>query len=62
MKSVLDTLYDDMMPRVPNHWCGVAVQVLPATWYIASRIWGIISRAEPVNFIPCSARVWASPY
>ncbi len=50
---VLEQLYNDMMPL-----CGQLIGVgrgiagFAATWYIASRVWGHISRAEPVDFYP----------
>jgi len=53
MQSVLDTLYDEMIPL-----CGQLIGVgrgiagFAATWYIASRVWGHIARAEPVDFYP----------
>ncbi len=53
MKSVLDALYDDMMPLCSQlTGVGRAIAGFAATWYIASRIWGHISRAEPVDFYP----------
>jgi conjugative transposon TraJ protein len=53
MKSMLEGLYDDMMPLC-SHLIGVGrgIAGFAATWYIASRIWGHISRAEPVDFYP----------
>jgi conjugative transposon TraJ protein len=53
MKSVLDGLYDDMMPLCSQLiGVGRGIAGFAATWYIASRIWGHISRAEPVDFYP----------
>lgn len=53
MKSVLNALYDDMMPLCSQlTGVGRAIAGFAATWYIASRIWGHISRAEPVDFYP----------
>lgn len=53
LHSVLEQLYDDMMPM-----CGQLIGVgrgiagFAATWYIASRIWRHIANAEPVDFYP----------
>ena len=53
LNEVLDQLYNDMMPL-----CSTLISVgrgiagFAATWYIASRIWGHIARAEPVDFYP----------
>lgn len=53
MKSVLDGLYDDMMPLCSQLiGVGRSIAGFAATWYIASRVWGHISRAEPVDFYP----------
>jgi len=53
MKSVLEKLYDDMMPLCSQLiGVGRGIAGFAATWYIASRIWGHISRAEPVDFYP----------
>jgi conjugative transposon TraJ protein len=53
LHEVLETLYDDMMPlcsRLISVGRGIAG--FAATWYIASRVWGHIARAEPVDFYP----------
>ncbi len=53
LNEVLDTLYTDMMPlcsRLVSVGRGIAG--FAAMWYIASRIWGHIARAEPVDFYP----------
>jgi conjugative transposon TraJ protein len=53
LNEVLDTLYTDMMPlcsRLISVGRGIAG--FAAMWYIASRIWGHITRAEPVDFYP----------
>ena len=53
LNEVLGQLYDDMMPL-----CGRLIGVgrgiagFAATWYIASRVWGHIARAEAVDFYP----------
>jgi conjugative transposon TraJ protein len=53
LNKVLDTLYTDMMPlcsRLISVGRGIAG--FAAMWYIASRVWGHIARAEPVDFYP----------
>src|SRR4030081_3873920 len=53
LNEVLDTLYTDMMPlcsRLISVGRGIAG--FAAMWYIASRVWGHIARAEPVDFYP----------
>lgn len=53
LQEVLDTLYEDMLPlcsRLISVGRGIAG--FAATWYIASRVWGHIARAEPVDFYP----------
>ena len=53
LHEVLEQLYDDMMPlcsRLISVGRGIAG--FAATWYIASRVWGHIARAEPVDFYP----------
>jgi len=53
LHEVLEGLYDDMMPlcsRLIDVGRGIAG--FAATWYIASRVWGHIARAEPVDFYP----------
>jgi conjugative transposon TraJ protein len=53
LNEVLGTLYDDMLPlcsRLISVGRGIAG--FAATWYIAARVWGHISRAEPVDFYP----------
>ncbi|MFT3947167.1 MAG: conjugative transposon protein TraJ [Agriterribacter sp.] len=53
LHSVLDQLYDDMIPR-----CGELISIgrsiaaFAALWYIASRVWGHIVRAESIDFYP----------
>ncbi|MEP7374603.1 MAG: conjugative transposon protein TraJ [Chitinophagaceae bacterium] len=53
LQDVLEDLYTDMMPL-----CGRLIGVgrgiagFAATFYIASRVWGHIARAEPVDFYP----------
>ena len=53
LHEVLETLYDEMLPlcsRLIDVGRGIAG--FAATWYIASRVWGHIARAEPVDFYP----------
>jgi len=53
MHGVLESLYNQMMPL-----CGQLIGVgrglagFAAMWYIASRGWGHLSRAEPIDFYP----------
>lgn len=53
LQKVLAQLYDEMLPL-----CSQLISVgrglagFAATWYIASRVWGHISRAEPIDFYP----------
>jgi conjugative transposon TraJ protein len=50
---VLDQLYDDMMPLCSQLiGVGRGIAGFAATWYIAYRVWGHISRAEPIDFYP----------
>jgi conjugative transposon TraJ protein len=53
LHSVLDGLYDEMMPLCSQLiGVGRGIAGFAATWYIASRVWGHISRAEPIDFYP----------
>lgn len=53
LHEVLEKLYDDMMPLCSRLiGVGRGIAGFAATWYIASRVWGHISRAEPVDFYP----------
>lgn len=50
---VLDQLYDDMIPLCSQLiGVGRGIAGFAATWYIAARVWGHISRAEPIDFYP----------
>lgn len=53
LQSVLEQLYDEMIPLC-SQFIGVGrgIAGFAATWYIASRVWGHIARAEPVDFYP----------
>lgn len=53
LQGVLDDLYGEMLPlsgRLISVGRGIAG--FAATWYIASRVWGHIARAEAVDFYP----------
>lgn len=53
LNEVLDTLYEDMMPLCSRLiGVGRGIAGFAATWYIATRVWGHIARAEPVDFYP----------
>jgi len=53
MQSVLDQLYTDMLPLCSRLiGVGRGLAGFAATWYIASRVWGHIARAEPIDFYP----------
>ncbi len=53
LHEVLEKLYDDMMPLCTRLiGVGRGIAGFAATWYIASRVWGHIARAEPVDFYP----------
>jgi conjugative transposon TraJ protein len=53
LQEVLEQLYEDMMPLCSRLiGAGRGIAGFAATWYIASRVWGHIARAEPVDFYP----------
>src|SRR5665213_837706 len=53
LQKVLDQLYDEMLPLCSQLiGVGRGIAGFAATWYIASRVWGHISRAEPIDFYP----------
>lgn len=53
LHDVLDNLYSEMLPLCSKLISvGRGIAGFAATWYIASRVWGHISRAEPVDFYP----------
>lgn len=53
MHGVLEKLYDQMMPLCSQLiGVGRGLAGFAALWYIASRIWGHLSRAEPIDFYP----------
>ncbi len=53
MQSVLDQLYDQMLPLCSQLiGVGRGIAGFAATWYIGSRVWRHIANAEPVDFYP----------
>jgi conjugative transposon TraJ protein len=53
MQSVLDQLYDEMMPKCSQLiGVGRGIAGFAAMWYIGSRIWRHIANAEAVDFYP----------
>lgn len=53
LHSVLEQLYDEMMPLCSQLiGVGRGLAGFAAMWYIASRVWGHLSRAEPIDFYP----------
>ncbi|MXO04356.1 conjugative transposon protein TraJ [Flavobacterium sp. HBTb2-11-1] len=53
LHSVLDRLYDEMMPLCSNLiGVGQGIAGFGAIWYIASRVWRHIANAEPIDFYP----------
>src|SRR6218665_3905368 len=53
LHSVLDGLYDDMMPLCSRLiGVGRGIAGFAATWYIASRVWRHMANAEPIDFYP----------
>lgn len=53
LQSVLDSLYDEMIPLCSQLIdVGRGLSGFAAMWYIASRIWRHIANAEPVDFYP----------
>lgn len=53
LHSVLDQLYDDMMPLCSQLiGVGRGLAGFAATWYIASRVWRHLANAEPIDFYP----------
>ncbi len=53
LQQVLENLYDQMIP-LSSQLIGVgrALAGFAALWYIASRVWRHLSRAEPIDFYP----------
>ncbi|CAA9195809.1 hypothetical protein FLACOL7796_00802 [Flavobacterium collinsii] len=53
LHSVLEQLYDEMMPLCSNLiGVGQGLAGFAAIWYIASRVWRHIASAEPIDFYP----------
>lgn len=53
LHSVLDQLYDEMMPLCSNLLAvGQGIAGFGTIWYIASRVWRHIASAEPIDFYP----------
>jgi conjugative transposon TraJ protein len=53
LHSVLEQLYDEMMPLCGNLiGVGQGIAGFAAIWYIASRVWRHIANAEPIDFYP----------
>lgn len=53
LQVVLEQLYQEMLPLCSGLISvGRGIAGFAATWYIASRIWGHIARAEPVEVYP----------
>ncbi|HMH35208.1 MAG TPA: conjugative transposon protein TraJ [Puia sp.] len=53
LQQVLENLYDQMIPLCSQLiGVGRALAGFAALWYIAARVWGHLSRAEPIDFYP----------
>lgn len=53
LHGVLEQLYHEMMPLCSRLLgVGQGLAGFAAMWYIASRVWGHLSRAEPIDFYP----------
>ena len=53
LHSVLEQLYDEMMPLCGNLIAvGQGIAGFGTIWYIASRVWRHIANAEPIDFYP----------
>lgn len=53
LQSVLDNMYDTMMPLCGNLiGVGRGLAGFAALWYIASRVWRHLANAEPIDFYP----------
>jgi conjugative transposon TraJ protein len=53
LHSILDSLYDEMIPLCSKLiGVGQGIAGFAATWYIASRVWRHIANAEPIDFYP----------
>lgn len=53
LHQILENLYDEMMPLCNNLLSvGQGIAGFGAIWYIASRVWRHIAKAEPIDFYP----------
>jgi conjugative transposon TraJ protein len=53
LHTILDQLYDEMMPLCSNLIAvGQGIAGFGTIWYIASRVWRHIANAEPIDFYP----------
>jgi conjugative transposon TraJ protein len=53
LQEVLEQLYEDMLPLCSRLiGVGRGIAGFAATWFIATRVWGHISRAESIDFYP----------
>ena len=53
LQKVLGELYQEMLPLCSQLiGVGSGLAGFAATWYIAYRVWGHLSRAEPIDFYP----------
>src|SRR6516225_8220064 len=53
LHSVLEQLYDDMLPMCSQLiGVGRGIAGFAATWYIAARVWRHLASAEPIDFYP----------
>lgn len=53
LQSVLDQLYNDMLPLCSQLiGVGRGIAGFAATWWIGSRVWRHIANAEPIDFYP----------
>src|SRR5580693_4202303 len=53
LQQVLENLYDQMIPLCSQLiGVGRALAGFAALWFIAYRVWGHLSRAEPIDFYP----------
>jgi conjugative transposon TraJ protein len=53
LHTILDQLYDEMMPLCGNLIAvGQGLAGFGTLWYIASRVWRHIANAEPIDFYP----------
>src|SRR5574337_650181 len=53
LHSVLEQLYDEMMPLCSQLiGVGRGLAGFAATWYIAARVWRHLANAEPIDFYP----------